>query len=167
MNLSRRPSAPLSKNKTKQIELRGSNSRKRREQSRQTRDQSGSTHGSQSVVHRRSKQRERTSETAPDETVAGEHRSGNWSISGDEICERRGEGVEYSHSKGDRADDGDDPVNGTVGRERYPKETNRDEDTTDLTHDESEFRSDGTVLLDLFERKPTQNGQPRGEEKVT
>jgi hypothetical protein len=44
-------------------------------------------------------------------------------------------------------------VNGTVGSERDPEKTNREEDTTDLTHDESGFRSDGTVLLDLLKRK--------------
>lgn len=58
-----------------------------------------------------------------------------------------------SHSEGNRSDDGDDPVNGGVCRERDREEADWDEDTADLTHDEPEFWADGTVLLDLSERK--------------
>lgn len=50
-------------------------------------------------------------------------------------------------------------MNGTVGRERDPEEADRNEDATDLTHDEPEFRSDGAVFLDLFKRKSTQARQ--------
>ena len=57
-------------------------------------------------------------------------------------------------------------MDGTVGRESDPEETDRHEDTADLTHDKSEFRPDGTVLLDLLTCEPIQTRQIRGKWKV-
>jgi len=45
-------------------------------------------------------------------------------------------------------------VDGVVGRESDPEETDRDEHTADLTHNEPGFRPDGTVLLELLECEP-------------
>ena len=56
-------------------------------------------------------------------------------------------------------------MDGTVGGESDPEETNRDENTTDLTHDESEFRPDGTVLLDLLECEPIRTRQCFDQER--
>ena len=53
-----------------------------------------------------------------------------------------------------------------VGREGDPEETDRDEDTANLAHDEPEFRPDGTVLLDLLECEPTRTRQLRDRGKV-
>ena len=50
-------------------------------------------------------------------------------------------------------------MDGTVGCESDPEKTDRHEDTAGLTHDESEFRPDGTVLLDFLECEPTQTRQ--------
>ena len=57
-------------------------------------------------------------------------------------------------------------MNGRVGRECDPEETDWDEDTANLTHFEPEFRPDGTVFLDLFEPKPTPTRQLFDQERV-
>ena len=80
-------------------------------------------------------------------------------VGGGEICEGRREGVENSHSERNRGDDWNDPVDGTVGCESDPEKTDRHEDTAGLTHDESEFRPDGTVFLDFLECEPIQTRQ--------
>ena len=87
-------------------------------------------------------------------------------IGSDKIREGRREGIENSHSEGNRGDDGNDPVDRRVGRESDPEETDRDEDTACLTHDEPEFRPDGTVFLDLPECEPIQTRQLRDKWKV-
>ena len=46
-----------------------------------------------------------------------------------------------------------------VARESDPEQTDWNEDTADLTHNESKFRPDGTVLLDLLECEPIQTRQ--------
>ena len=57
-------------------------------------------------------------------------------------------------------------MNRAVCRECDPEESDRDEDTTDLTHDEPEFRSDGTVFLELFKCKPVKTRQSRRIEEL-
>ena len=87
-------------------------------------------------------------------------------IGGDEIRGSRCKGIVKSHSEGNRSDDGDDPVNGGVGRECDREEADWDEDTADLTHDEPKFWADGTVFLDLSERKPSPTRQFLDQERV-
>jgi hypothetical protein len=47
-------------------------------------------------------------------------------------------------------------MDGRVARERDPEKADWDEDTADLTHNESGFRPDGAMFLELLEREPTQ-----------
>ena len=50
-------------------------------------------------------------------------------------------------------------MDGTVSRESDPEETDRDEDTADLSRDKPGFRSNGTILLDILECEPMQTRQ--------
>ena len=57
-------------------------------------------------------------------------------------------------------------MNGGVGRERDQEEADWDEDTADLTHYEPEFWADGTMFLDLSERKPSPTRQFLDQERA-
>ena len=57
-------------------------------------------------------------------------------------------------------------MDGTVGREGDTEQTDRKEDTADLTHEESEFRPDGAVLLDLLEGEPVLTRQLFDRERI-
>ena len=57
-------------------------------------------------------------------------------------------------------------MDGVVGRESDPEETDRDENAASLTHDEPGFRPDSTVLLELLECEPIQTRQFRDRGKL-
>ena len=57
-------------------------------------------------------------------------------------------------------------MDGAVGRESDPEQTDWNENTADLTHEESEFRPDGAVLLDLLEGEPILTRQLFDQERV-
>ena len=56
-------------------------------------------------------------------------------------------------------------VKARIGRESEPEETERDEDSTSLTHDKPEHWPDGTVVLDFLKHRLTQTCQLHGEQE--
>lgn len=98
-------------------------SRTRRHQRRQPRQQSSRTHSPQPRIHRIRKQREDRSETESHYAVGGESGGGDGPVGDDEVGEYGVEDEVGPCAEGDGGEDGDDPVDGGVGRESEPEET--------------------------------------------